>query len=357
MPNDPLVSIVVTNYNYSRFIEECLASIAAQTYRRIEVIIVDDRSTDDSVEVIRNFLKSDSRAARFELIVQDVNGGQMAAFMDGVKRATGLFVVFMDADDYLLPTFVESHLRAHLNTQMAAALSSSNEHQIDTDGNLISYGLDYWRLPVEGSRKLGGPTKIDAISVAHSIDPRGEKEIVLQYIGPHADPAHKWMWSTTSGIMFRKAAVDLALHDVVRSMRISADYFLLHFCHLLGGTLLIHESLGCYRRHGSNNFAKLGTVGHGSMLSAPVGDRYDGYLRDAILARLPEIEQICGVRSLRIACVFNPFRDIFRINSRTSGGSIPTLCRLIVLFTSERISKIALNFAIQLRAAGLLRSH
>ena len=57
MLNMPLVSLVITSYNYSQYIEDCLCSVLNQTYRPVECIIVDDCSTDNSVEIIRNFIE------------------------------------------------------------------------------------------------------------------------------------------------------------------------------------------------------------------------------------------------------------------------------------------------------------
>ncbi|WP_459947208.1 glycosyltransferase family 2 protein [Desulfocastanea catecholica] len=90
----PQVSIVVTCYNYGQFVTKCLASIQNQTFPDFEVIVVDDGSTDNSVEQIQPFLLDD----RFRCITQ-TNGGQANAKNRGIKESTAELIAFLDADD------------------------------------------------------------------------------------------------------------------------------------------------------------------------------------------------------------------------------------------------------------------
>src|SRR5689334_3527169 len=91
----PIVSVIVTSFNYARYIEACLGSIARQSYRHFECIVVDDASTDDSIAVIQAFLSSELAAGQFTLVRHTRNEGQMAAFQSGLERARGSFVVFV----------------------------------------------------------------------------------------------------------------------------------------------------------------------------------------------------------------------------------------------------------------------
>ena len=102
-PVSPLVSIVVANYNYARFLGEALESALAQTHRQVEVIVVDDGSTDDSLAV----------AGRYPVrILAEEHLGVGAARNRGALAAGGAFLVFLDADDRLEPTYVEACLAA-----------------------------------------------------------------------------------------------------------------------------------------------------------------------------------------------------------------------------------------------------
>jgi glycosyltransferase involved in cell wall biosynthesis len=90
------VSIVIDNYNYAAFVAKAIESSLAQTHADVEVLVVDDGSTDASVEVINRF------ADRVKLFVKP-NGGQGSAYNLGFAEASGDVVIFLDADDWLYP--------------------------------------------------------------------------------------------------------------------------------------------------------------------------------------------------------------------------------------------------------------
>ena len=92
----PTVSVIITNYNYARYLRDAIESALAQTYPGVEVIVVDDGSVDDSRDIIRDY---DGRVVP----VLKENGGQASAFTAGLARSQGDVVIFLDADDVLLP--------------------------------------------------------------------------------------------------------------------------------------------------------------------------------------------------------------------------------------------------------------
>jgi CDP-glycerol glycerophosphotransferase len=104
----PRISVVVPIYNVEPYLEECLASIAGQTFGDLEVVMVDDGSSDSSPEIAEGFA---SRDERFRLIRQP-NGGLGNARNTGIKAATGEFLAFVDSDDYLAPEAYELLLGA-----------------------------------------------------------------------------------------------------------------------------------------------------------------------------------------------------------------------------------------------------
>jgi glycosyltransferase involved in cell wall biosynthesis len=97
----PWVSIIIDNFNYARFVGTAIRSALDQTYERVEVIVVDDGSTDDSVAVIRRF------GERITAIFQP-NRGQSVAFDAGFRASRGDIIIFLDADDALRPDAVAS---------------------------------------------------------------------------------------------------------------------------------------------------------------------------------------------------------------------------------------------------------
>lgn len=98
----PLVSIITTSYNYGRYIGETVSSVLNQTYQNWELIVVDDCSSDNSVEVLRVF-----KDPRINLIVLPYNSGAAKAFAAGFTLARGKYMISLDSDDYIHPYRLE----------------------------------------------------------------------------------------------------------------------------------------------------------------------------------------------------------------------------------------------------------
>lgn len=124
----PRVSIVVLNYNYGRFLGDCLDSIAAQTFRDFEVILADDGSTDGSLDVARGF------EGRLPLrVLTGPNLGVAGNMLRGLAATAGDVLAVTSADDRWLPEHLEIGLRA-LDEHPEAGLSYSQISVIDADG-------------------------------------------------------------------------------------------------------------------------------------------------------------------------------------------------------------------------------
>ncbi len=96
---NPLVSVIIGNYNYGRFLRQSIDSVLNQTYQNFELIVVDDGSTDNSQEIIKSY------GSRLIAIFQE-NSGQDVAFKAGIQRSQGEIICFLDADDYFHETKV-----------------------------------------------------------------------------------------------------------------------------------------------------------------------------------------------------------------------------------------------------------
>lgn len=99
----PLVSIIIPVYNSSQFISECIKSVLVQTYSNIEIIIIDDGSTDDSAEICKKFAYADNRIK----FLQQTNRGQADARNRGINLSKGEWVSFVDSDDAIHPRMIE----------------------------------------------------------------------------------------------------------------------------------------------------------------------------------------------------------------------------------------------------------
>lgn len=96
---NPLISVIVPVYNKETYLRECVDSILEQTFRRFEVILVDDESTDKSGAICDEFGRADVRVR----VIHQKNGGPTAACAAGMKAATAGYYMFVDSDDYLEP--------------------------------------------------------------------------------------------------------------------------------------------------------------------------------------------------------------------------------------------------------------
>ncbi|MBA8795006.1 CDP-glycerol glycerophosphotransferase [Friedmanniella endophytica] len=116
----PLVSIVVPVYNVEAFLPECLDSLVGQTYRRLQIICVDDGSPDDSIDVLRAYAGRDPRIE----IIRQANAGLGAARNVGAAKARGRFLMFVDSDDVLELDAIASYMRALRRSGSDFAVSS-----------------------------------------------------------------------------------------------------------------------------------------------------------------------------------------------------------------------------------------
>jgi glycosyltransferase involved in cell wall biosynthesis len=126
-------SILIANYNNGHFFSDCYQSILKQTYQNWEVIIVDDCSTDDSVDVIKRFIADDDR---FKLIVNDKNRGCGYTKNKCASIANGEILGFLDPDDALKANAVMVMVLAHIERPEVALISSKYE-LVDLEMNCV----------------------------------------------------------------------------------------------------------------------------------------------------------------------------------------------------------------------------
>ena len=138
----PTVSVVVTCFNTRDYIADAIRSVARQTLKGFECVVVDDASTDGSAEVIQRTL-GELADPRFSLIRLERNLGQTGATRRGLAETKGTFVCFLDSDDLWGESFLERHLAAHLNESYAVGFTACNARLIDAQGRLIA-GAIYW---------------------------------------------------------------------------------------------------------------------------------------------------------------------------------------------------------------------
>ena len=99
--NKSLISIIVPVYNVEKYVKKCILSLVRQTYKNIEILIIDDGTKDKSIDIIRNI--KDKRIR----IIHQKNGGVSSARNNGLEHAKGEYIVFVDSDDFVAKDYIE----------------------------------------------------------------------------------------------------------------------------------------------------------------------------------------------------------------------------------------------------------
>ncbi|MGA9989009.1 MAG: glycosyltransferase family 2 protein [Terriglobales bacterium] len=211
----PSVSILINNYNYGRFLGEAIRSARCQTYDRIEIIVVDDGSSDNSREIIEEF--GDELVAVFKS-----NEGQASAFNTGFAKSSGDIICFLDADDIFLPTKVQRIVETYADPAMGWCF-----HPLQW--------VDINREHMVGSRDIRYPSR--------SYDFR---KVYLR-----GKPV---LWAPpTSGLTFRRSLLDKLL-PMPQQIRITADNYLTFSTPAFAPGFYISECLSQQRIHGVNAY-------------------------------------------------------------------------------------------------------
>ena len=124
-----LVSIITPCYNGSKYVAQTIESVLAQTYQNWEMLIVDDGSKDNSVEIIKKFSEKDFRIQ----LIQQPNGGSANARNHGIREAQGRYIALLDADDLWKPEFLAEQI-AFMKEKQTLCVYSSYE-RIDENSN------------------------------------------------------------------------------------------------------------------------------------------------------------------------------------------------------------------------------
>jgi glycosyltransferase involved in cell wall biosynthesis len=259
-PRLPLVSVIVTNHNYSRYVVAAIESVRGQSYSNIECVIVDDASTDNSSALIVAHLKKIADD-RFRYVALSENVGQMGAIKVALASCSGHFVACLDADDFLLPDFMRQHLMAHLNSAHSAGLSASDAIQISADGSIVE-GTFFMQRKLRGDEAY--PARIVGSHFQNEINGdqfylKSNEHPSIQYVDRNF--LDGWSGVGMSSFVFRRDLLELIMPDDTDSTRICADYYLVIYSHLIAGTLSLGSALSCWRVHRSNYFSSNPVLG------------------------------------------------------------------------------------------------
>jgi glycosyltransferase involved in cell wall biosynthesis len=126
---DALISVVVPIYNVEQYLSRCLKSVINQTYKNLQIILINDGSTDKSLSICLEYKENDKRI----IIVNQENGGLAKARNVGIEAATGDYIVFIDSDDYIANTYIESLYGLLIENDADIAICGYKKTTIDNE--------------------------------------------------------------------------------------------------------------------------------------------------------------------------------------------------------------------------------
>jgi glycosyltransferase involved in cell wall biosynthesis len=222
MTANPLVSIAINNYNYGRFLKQAIDSALNQTYSHIEVVVVDDGSTDNSREIIASYGDK-------VVPILKANGGQASAFNAGFSASRGEIICFLDADDMFLPEKVAS---------VVEVLGNSSERD---------WCFHPLTLVNAESESIESETEN---SLSNSLQ---EYDLRARIQRGKADK--HFPYTSTSGLAMRRSLLS-QIFPMPEAKGISLNDGYLTFASLgLSPGVVLNKQLGLYRMHSSNAHA------------------------------------------------------------------------------------------------------
>jgi glycosyltransferase involved in cell wall biosynthesis len=247
--NPPLVSLIVVNRNYEAFVGDTIQSIRAQDYPSFECFIIDNASTDNSLAVIERHVDGDPR-----FIVERLsdNRGQLQAALLVFPRLRGEFVVSVDADDFLFPNFLSSHLQVHLALSTSVGFSSSDIVEVDAERMVLTGGRSGFGANCESEQRCLKPGS-EALRLSSISDEYYSRLSETTVFVPHWKT--QWVWAPGSSNFFRRSALKAALPDTSKILGHAAwDNYFCTIMHIMSGSVLIRQHLSAYRYHDKNSF-------------------------------------------------------------------------------------------------------
>ncbi|WP_414575269.1 glycosyltransferase family 2 protein [Anabaena sp. CCY 9402-a] len=243
------VSVIISNYNYARYLSRAINSVLSQTYSDIELVIVDDGSSDDSRDVIT---KIQAQAPDKIKAIFQANQGQGGAFNAGFEAASGEIIAFLDADDVWQPHKIQRIVEV-FNTSDVVGVMHHLEI-IDGDDNTIN-----------NASTQGAKLSEDLASVILST-------------------GNAWCFPPTSGLAYRREALQKVFPIDPVKWRIWADGCIIYCTAFLGKIKTLHENLGSYRIHGANNHITKGAVTNEQEAKSQVGiEMTNQYINDFLV--------------------------------------------------------------------------
>ncbi|MCR5617600.1 MAG: glycosyltransferase family 2 protein [Clostridiales bacterium] len=166
------VSVIIAVYNTERYLEKCLDSVMSQDYENIELVLVDDGSTDKSLEIMEGYR---NRYPDRITVLRKENGGQASARNLALGKITGTYLTFMDSDDYIDPDYIRTLVTAAVENGSDAVISG--QYKVTSEGvvkDTISYKVSGGRSPQRRLNIAGKLYRTDYIREHNITFPEGK---------------------------------------------------------------------------------------------------------------------------------------------------------------------------------------
>lgn len=223
MNNKPLVSVIIPNYNHARFLDERIQSVLNQTYQNFEVIILDDKSSDNSVEVIRKY-KDNPHISH--IVVNDENSGSpFKQWQKGIELAKGEIVWLAESDDSCSPFFLDRLVFIQLKNNSIFTFCRSQH--MNEQGHLLST----WHNEISNDFCIEG------------------HQLIEQYLGIYN------LVTNASSAIFNKSSA-LSISKKYMTMKGAGDWLFWLELARLGKVSFCNESLNYFREHTTNTTQK-----------------------------------------------------------------------------------------------------
>lgn len=212
----PLLSVTVLNYNYGHFLPNCLDSILGQSFKDFEIILINDKSTDNSIEIIQPYLAD----PRVRLVDHQENKGFVASLIEGAELSRGRYITVISADDWIvdMAAFEKQLAVMEQDAEIAFVYSAYNHHIDENHFESTWHGAD------------------------------------SSYILPGLEAFHKLVvnpFMLHTGTIIRKTAYEkVGGYDTSTTYLVDTRMWL-SLCHV-GKVAYLNEALYAYRRHGNN---------------------------------------------------------------------------------------------------------
>lgn len=225
---EPLVSVVIPNYNHAFFLEERIQSILNQTYTNYEIIILDDKSTDESLNIINKF-RDNPKVSK--IIINEGNGkSPFKQWYKGISHANGDIIWLAESDDTCEPKFLETLVPIYIRNNCAFAFTRSK--YIDKNGKILGF--------TQKKRKSSGTWS--------------GKKCIFKYLSVRC-----FVVNASSAIFSKAKALEIS--DQFISFKSSGDWLFWIEMAETGNVSFVSDTLNMYRIHSNNTTNKTSETG------------------------------------------------------------------------------------------------